>query len=288
MKKIITFILLSMLFITNVNADVGGREVVFTYTDNSFSSGIKSYTNGRTLLTVSFKSTASELTPSMLSEILSQSSNTNAGKLYVYGTVKVKVNPVSGGTYESLLDHEGVSVSISDALYIDSTSANVSKGSDIVTKPKEFNYFIPVMKVEYRKTTSDEWQANTNFTLAESRTLKSKLAELLEIDLESNTSGVENAYNDLYRFSTLGEDDTNTTRFDFYNNDTTSSITSNILGTEYLIMKYTSPTTTTALVINEESTSGNTFIKAILVTLLLGALGGTTYYLKKKNLISFD
>lgn len=300
MKKYLLLLLLCCLIgVKNVKADTGGREVIFVYNDNSFSSGVKTYTNGRTVITISYKNSLKDLTPSQLAELLNQKSNTNAGKLYGYGSVKVKINPTAGGKYDSV-SGKSVYLGTSDPVWQDSNSVSIDKTTEAAIKALESTYYTPVMKVYYRKTTSEDWQTNTNFTLAESRTLESKLAELLNIDLEANPKGVVNAYNDLYYFEPLTETDVATTRFDIYDkgsseptlvNDKTdvyNTSSLNHLGSEYLILKHVAPTKTTAVINEVTEKKSNVLLKTGLVIVLLGALGGISWYLKKNNIISFE
>ena len=283
MKKLFIFFI-SLFLGLNVFASDILNEIDITYLDNALTKATRSYTNNRYIFDIEYIGDVTNLTSEQLSYALNQESS---DYLTVFGNLNVKIMPSKNGVYKNIEDK--IFAGISSGTFGNNIDDDVMPNDVANLNSTNFQIKEPIMEVYYRLNENSTW-INDKDNLSGDLTLENQLANLLNIDLDTNPDGVKNAYKTLYYFKPY-EDMTYSNRIDLYEateqtsaedpgNNEYSVDTLKKLSTEYGILRFKELTDTTFF---ENNNTPNILPYVILITLTL--CGCAFYYLKSKKLI---
>lgn len=213
MKKIL-FVLLFFISIT-VKADSVVTPVTFTLYSDFYSEVIKSYENNTTVFYYKNNLLSMDLTTSQLKKILSQKPGNGSSRLTYYETLNIKVNPVLGTPFESLLEKSTFYRANGGGKWVSSLTHDIALEETATVKNLNNDFWPWGFRIKYRTNPNDSFTSTipNGVDLAD-KTLEEQLAVLLDIDLETNPNGVVNEYQNLFVFSPL-KNYTFLIRFDF-------------------------------------------------------------------------
>ncbi len=287
MKKIIILICSLFIMSSYVLADGIEMPVDFTLSDESYATVERSYQNNRFM----FQYTNDLLNnDDSLNTILSQVTEENESPLVYYETLSIKVNPLIGTPYAVLSDNP---------LYISNVSSwttdpNESAEMPDSAKQAQLNSDMRVFgfNISYRTSIEDEFSnvIPTGLDLS-NKTLEEQLAILLDIDLQSDPTGVIDSYKTLWTFDPL-DSGYLTYRFDFFTETddtelvpgkTDEYLTSTLskLGTEYVVIQYKRNEESPVFKLTDENSKTGYLPYVFGTVTLLGI--GIYFYLKRAN-----
>lgn len=244
MKKIVIFLCSLFLLRGYVLADGIEMPVNFTLIDGSYNTIERSYQSGRFMFLYTNDLLNNE---DSLNTILAQVPGENESPLVYYETLNIKVNPLIGTPYAVLKDKP---------LYMSNTSnwtINSTETTEMPDSAKKVdldnNMRVFGFNIAYRTSIDGEFSNVIPGGLdLSNKSLEEQLALLLDIDLESDPTGVIDSHKILWTFDPLNTGYL-TYRFDFFTeNENTELVTGKTdeyltstlqkLGTEYVVIKY--------------------------------------------------
>lgn len=283
MKKLLFLVVSMFVLNSTVLADGVSIPIDFNITNKSYAEITKAH---NTRFIFDYNNNILNETPNLVN-ILSQ--KLSYSPLTYYEELKMKVSPI--GDYEILKDKDLYLSYSSNWTNNDSTTSEMSDSATKVSKEETF--YIYGFDILFRKNENDEYtNVIPNGLDLTNKSLEEQLATLLDIDLSSNSNGVIDAYNSLWKIN-VSNNKHLTYRFDFFTLKTDSELiegssseyktnTLNKLGTEYVVINYENGNTSTTFNLDETITNNN-YISYIFIGVLVITIG-VYFYLKRANI----